>query len=141
MSAPSPAGGSTRATRVWSGQAVFLAWATLVAGGMVVPFVVYPVFAMNVLVMALFASALNLLLGYAGLLSFGHAAFLGSSAYVTGWAAKAWGLPVLASLGLGVGLVEGFTKFLWPEAASVVVFVLMALVLLLRPAGLFGRQK
>jgi branched-chain amino acid transport system permease protein len=43
--------------------------------------------------------------------------------------------------GIGVGLVEGFTKFLWPEAASVVVFVLMALVLLVRPAGLFGRQK
>jgi branched-chain amino acid transport system permease protein len=43
--------------------------------------------------------------------------------------------------GLGVGLVEGFTKFLWPEAASVVVFVLMAVVLLVRPAGLFGRQK
>jgi branched-chain amino acid transport system permease protein len=43
--------------------------------------------------------------------------------------------------GIGVGLVEGFTKFLWPEAASVVVFVLMAAVLLVRPAGLFGRQK
>ncbi|HET8733286.1 MAG TPA: branched-chain amino acid ABC transporter permease, partial [Anaeromyxobacteraceae bacterium] len=43
--------------------------------------------------------------------------------------------------GIGVGLVEGLTKFLWPEAASVVVFVLMAIVLLVRPAGLFGRQK
>ena len=45
---------------------------------------VYPVFLMNVLCMALFASAFNLLLGYTGLLSFGHAAFLGSAAYVTG---------------------------------------------------------
>jgi branched-chain amino acid transport system permease protein len=43
--------------------------------------------------------------------------------------------------GLGVGLIEGLTKFFWPEAASVVVFVLMAIVLLVRPAGLFGRQK
>ena len=43
--------------------------------------------------------------------------------------------------GIGVGLIEGLTKFLWPQAASVVVFVLMALVLLIRPAGLFGRQK
>ena len=43
--------------------------------------------------------------------------------------------------GIGVGLVEGLTKFIWPQAASVVVFVLMALVLLVRPAGLFGRQK
>jgi len=43
--------------------------------------------------------------------------------------------------GIGVGLIEGLTKFLWPQAASVVVFVLMALVLLIRPAGLVGRQK
>jgi branched-chain amino acid transport system permease protein len=43
--------------------------------------------------------------------------------------------------GVGVGLIEGLTKFLWPEAASVVVFILMAVVLLVRPAGLFGRVK
>ena len=95
---------SGRARRVWSGQAVFMVWATLVAVGVAAPFVVYPVFAMNVLVMALFASAFNLLLGYSGLLSFGHAAFLGSAAYVTGWAAKSWGLPVLLSIGAGVAV-------------------------------------
>jgi len=43
--------------------------------------------------------------------------------------------------GLGLGLVEGLTKYLYPPAASTVVFVIMALVLLVRPAGLFGRQK
>jgi branched-chain amino acid transport system permease protein len=43
--------------------------------------------------------------------------------------------------GLGLGLAEGLTKFLYPEASNVVVFVVMALVLLVRPAGLFGRQK
>jgi branched-chain amino acid transport system permease protein len=43
--------------------------------------------------------------------------------------------------GLGLGLVEGLTKFVWPEASGVVVFVVMALVLLVRPAGLFGRQR
>jgi len=43
--------------------------------------------------------------------------------------------------GLGIGLVEGFTKFVYPPAASVVVFAIMALVLLVRPAGLFGRVK
>ncbi len=43
--------------------------------------------------------------------------------------------------GLGVGIVEGMTRFLYPEASSVVVFVLMAIVLLLRPAGLFGRER
>ena len=90
--------------RVWRGQAVFLAWATLVALGLAAPFLVYPVFAMNVLVMALFASAFNLLLGYTGLLSFGHAAFLGSAAYVTGWAAKSWGLGVLPSMAAGVAV-------------------------------------
>ena len=43
--------------------------------------------------------------------------------------------------GLGVGLIEGLTKFLYPVASSVVVFVLMAIVLLVRPAGLFGRTR
>jgi len=43
--------------------------------------------------------------------------------------------------GLGLGLVEGLTKFLYPQASDVVVFVVMALVLLVRPAGLFGRQR
>ncbi len=59
--------------------------------GLVLPQLVYPVFLMNVLCLALFASAFNLLLGYTGLLSFGHAAFLGTAAYVAGWAMKAWG--------------------------------------------------
>jgi branched-chain amino acid transport system permease protein len=68
-------------------------WAAMVAIGLAAPFVVYPVFAMNVLCLALFASAFNLLLGYTGLLSFGHAAFLGAGAYVTGYAAKVMGLP------------------------------------------------
>ena len=43
--------------------------------------------------------------------------------------------------GLGLGLVEGLTKFLYPPASDVVVFVVMALVLLVRPAGLFGKQR
>lgn len=43
--------------------------------------------------------------------------------------------------GVGLGLVEGLTKYLYPEAAATVVFAIMALVLLLRPAGLFGRER
>ena len=76
--------------------AALAAWgyALLVLLGLTAPFFVYPVFAMNVLCLALFASAFNLLLGYAGLLSFGHAAFLGAAAYVTGQAVKVWGLPI-----------------------------------------------
>jgi len=63
------------------------------------PFQFYPVFLMKVLCFALFACAFNLLIGFAGLLSFGHAAFFGGSAYVTAHAAKVWGLtPELAIL-------------------------------------------
>jgi len=42
--------------------------------------------------------------------------------------------------GLMLGLIEGFTKVIYPEASNIVVFVIMALVLILRPAGLFGRE-
>jgi branched-chain amino acid transport system permease protein len=76
---------------------------------------VYPVFLMNALCFAIFACAFNLLLGYTGLLSFGHAAFMGSAAYVTGWLVRSAGwspeLGLLAgtlgagALGLLVGLV------------------------------------
>ena len=62
----------------------------------------YPVFVMQVLCFALFASAFNLLLGFAGLLSFGHAAFLGSAAYCTGYALRELGWPTEAGVLLGV---------------------------------------
>ncbi|WP_415184743.1 branched-chain amino acid ABC transporter permease [Phaeovulum sp.] len=63
------------------------------------PFVVYPVFLMNVMCFALFAAAFNLLLGFGGLLSFGHAAYFGGASYVAAHAAKVWGLtPELAVL-------------------------------------------
>jgi len=64
------------------------------------PFVMYPVFLIKVLCFAVAASAVNLLLGYMGVLSFGHAMFFGFSAYVAGHLAKVWGLsPELAILG------------------------------------------
>ena len=63
------------------------------------PFVLYPVFLMKVLCFALFACAFNLLLGYGGLLSFGHAAYFGMASYVSAYGAKVWGLtPELAIL-------------------------------------------
>ncbi len=74
---------------------------------------VYPVFVMKLLCFALFACAFNLMLGYVGLLSFGHAAFFGMAAYVTGHSVKVWGLTpevgiiagalVAAVLGLVIG--------------------------------------
>ncbi len=92
-----PAGAWWRDRTVWG-------YAAMVAVGVAAPLVVYPVFAMEVLCLALFASAFNLLLGYAGLLSFGHAAFLGAAAYVTGQAIKVWGLPVEAAILAGTGV-------------------------------------
>jgi branched-chain amino acid transport system permease protein len=66
---------------------------------MLAPLVVYPVFMMKVMCFALFACAFNLLIGFGGLLSFGHAMFLGTAGYVSAYAAKAWGLtPELAIL-------------------------------------------
>jgi branched-chain amino acid transport system permease protein len=84
-----------------------VAFAVMVAFFVVAPFVVYPVFLMKALCFALFACAFNLLIGYVGLLSFGHAMFLGSAGYATAHAAKVWGLtPELAIL-VGTGVAAG----------------------------------
>ena len=56
----------------------------MMVAGLTAPLYAYPVFVMDLLCFALFACAFNLLLGYAGLLSFGHAAFFGGAAYITG---------------------------------------------------------
>jgi branched-chain amino acid transport system permease protein len=75
-------------------RGIFIGLAALLA---VAPFVLYPVFLMKVLCFALFASAFNLLLGFGGLMSFGHAAYFGMASYVTAYVAKRWGLtPELA---------------------------------------------
>ena len=77
-----------------------VAFAVMVALLVAAPFVVYPVFLMKALCFALFACAFNLLIGYVGLLSFGHATFLGSAGYITAHAAKVWGWgPATAILG------------------------------------------
>ncbi|NHC08979.1 branched-chain amino acid ABC transporter permease [Stutzerimonas degradans] len=78
------------------------------------PFYFYPIFIMKVLCFALFACAFNLLLGYTGILSFGHAAFFGGGAYFTAHAVKQWGLTPELGILVGVagaallGLVIGF---------------------------------
>ena len=80
----------------------------------IAPFVLYPVFLMKALCFALFACAFNLLIGYVGLLSFGHAAFLGSAGYISAYTAKAWGWPpevaILAGAvtAAGLGALIGF---------------------------------
>ena len=62
---------------------------------------VYPVFLMKALCFALFACAFNLLIGFGGLLSFGHAMFLGTAGYVCAYAAKEWGWPPEAAILIG----------------------------------------
>ncbi|WP_420224260.1 branched-chain amino acid ABC transporter permease [Pigmentiphaga litoralis] len=82
-----------------------LACAVLVViAGMLPLMNVYPIFVMKVMCYALFACAFNLLMGYTGLLSFGHAAFLGSAAYATGYALKTWGLPTELGILFGVAV-------------------------------------
>ncbi|PHQ25082.1 branched-chain amino acid ABC transporter permease [Marinobacter guineae] len=81
----------------------------MLVAGLTAPLFAYPVFVMDLLCFALFACAFNLLLGYAGLLSFGHAAFFGGAAYITGYVTKEWGFtPLLGILaGAGFAMVLG----------------------------------
>jgi len=86
----------------------------LVALAIAAPFFFYPVFLMKALCFALFACAFNLLLGYVGLLSFGHAAFMGSAAYITAYGVKAWGLPPLIGILAGTAVAAFLgTVFGW----------------------------
>ncbi|MCS0459155.1 MULTISPECIES: branched-chain amino acid ABC transporter permease [Rhizobium] len=93
-------------------QAAFLIIGLLLL--LLAPFFFYPIFLMKLLCFALFACAFNLLLGYTGLLSFGHATFFGGAAYFTAHAVKEWGVSPELGIAVGVvgaaalGLVMGF---------------------------------
>ena len=95
---------------------VFVGYLSLTVLALAVPFIgVYPVLVMKLLCFAIFACAFNLLFGYTGLLSFGHAAFFGSAAYATGWVVRTlnltpelgilFGMAFAAVLGLVVGTI------------------------------------
>ena len=94
----------------WSLVAAF---AVMVALLVAAPFAIYPVFLMQALCFALFACAFNLLIGYVGLISFGHALFFGWASYLTAHAAKVWALPPGLAVIIGtttaavLGLVAG----------------------------------
>ncbi len=109
-----------RATNIVGAVAVpSTSWSELVAFVLMVgllviaPLVVYPVFLMKALCFALFACAFNLLIGYVGLLSFGHALFFGWASYGSAHAAKVWGLPPELAILFGaavaalLGLIAG----------------------------------
>ncbi len=98
------AAGTPRSPAPWP------AFVVLVLFFLVTPFFIYPIFLMKTLCFGLFACAFNVLVGYAGLLSFGHAAFFGTASYICAYTAKVWGFPPelallagsLAAAGLGL---------------------------------------
>jgi len=113
MSAPS-ADASPAVSHAASDRALRLTWAGVAALLVVAPFAgVYPIFVMGGLCFAIFAMAFNLLLGFTGLLSFGHAAFFGGAAYVSGWLMQAHGATPEVAIAAGtlaaaaMGLVVG----------------------------------
>ncbi|AGW95557.1 branched-chain amino acid ABC transporter permease [Cupriavidus sp. DF5525] len=102
----SSAGSAEPEQSQWKGRAI--ACVVVLAALTLAPFYgAYPVLVLKVLCFALFACAFNLLIGFTGLLSFGHAAFFGGAGYVAGYAMKAWGLP--PELGLLLGAAAGAT--------------------------------
>jgi branched-chain amino acid transport system permease protein len=113
MTTVKAAAGADLLSKAWRSQKISIAAMILILA--VLPFAAYPVFVMKALCFALFACAFNLLIGYVGLLSFGHALFLGSAAYASAHAAKVWGAPpelailfgtaVSAALGAVVGAI------------------------------------
>ena len=82
-------------------KAQFIALLVMFAALVVAPFLLYPVFLMKLLCFALFACAFNLLIGYVGLTSFGHAAYFGMGGYIAAHSAKVWGLTPEISILIG----------------------------------------
>ncbi len=106
----------------------FLAMLALVIA---LPYVLYPVFLMRVLMMALFACAFNLMIGYVGLLSFGHAAFYGMGAYIAAWTMKNWQVDAVLSIGMGgaTGAILGLCLGYLAIRRSGIYFAMITLAL------------
>lgn len=94
---------------MWRTQSATILFVIMVAGLIAAPFFTYPLFLMQAMCFALFACAFNLLIGYVGLLSFGHALYFGWASYLSAYSAKAWGFtPEFAILtGTATGAVLG----------------------------------
>jgi branched-chain amino acid transport system permease protein len=121
----------TAPARAQNGLHRLIALIVMVVFFAVAPLVIYPVFLMKVMCFALFACAFNLLLGYVGLLSFGHAMFLGMAGYTAAHAAKVWGLtPELAILcGAAVACVLGIASGLIAIRRQGIYFAMITLAL------------
>ena len=138
----------------------------IAAAIVLLPVIQRPVVASEILILGIAAIAVNLLLGYTGMLSFGQAMFFGIGAYLAGLAGAlstpimgltpSMGLDILpisfvivviaglgsilGAIGAGIliGLTQSLTSIWWPEAANVAIYLMMGLVIILRPQGLFG---
>ena len=116
--------GTDRASRI--------AWLAGLALLIVAPFIgLYPIFMMKALCFAIFACAFNLLLGYTGLLSFGHAAYLGAASYVTGWLVRSAGWPFELGIlaGVATGAVLGFVVGLIAIRRQGIYFAMITLAM------------
>jgi len=97
----------TKRPVLWRQHSEEIGFAVLVVALLAAPFLVYPLFVMQALCFALFACAFNLLIGYVGLLSFGHALYFGWASYLSAHAAKVWGVPPEAAILIGTATAAG----------------------------------
>lgn len=115
----------------WEARYQRIGMAVMFALLLVAPFLIYPVFLMKALCFALFACAFNLLLGFGGLLSFGHAMFLGMAGYLAAHSAKVWGFPPEAAIltGMGACIVLGLLAGLLAIRRQGIYFAMITLAL------------
>src|SRR5216117_2602764 len=108
-----------------------IATALMVAFFVLAPLALYPVFLMKVMCFALFACAFNLLIGFGGLLSFGHAMFLGTAGYASAHAAKIWGFPPEFAIlfGTACAALLGFVTGLLAIRRQGIYFAMITLAL------------
>src|SRR5579872_5799855 len=108
-----------------------IAFLIMVALIVVCPYILYPVFLMRVLCMALFACAFNFMIGYVGMLSFGHAAFFGMGAYVAAWTMKFWHVDASVAILFGgaTGAVLGLCLGYLAIRRSGIYFAMITLAL------------
>ncbi|HWB51031.1 MAG TPA: branched-chain amino acid ABC transporter permease [Stellaceae bacterium] len=122
-----------RETLIWT--------AALIGLALVAPYFLYPVFLMRALCLALFACAFNLLLGYVGLLSFGHAAFMGSAAYITAHTVKVWGWPAEIGILAGVAVAAALgAVFGWLAIRRQGIYFAMITLALAQMIAFFALQ-
>jgi branched-chain amino acid transport system permease protein len=122
-------------------RAQLVAFVVMLAAIGVAPFVLYPIYLMKVMCFALFACAFNLLLGYVGLLSFGHAAYFGMGGYIGAHVAKVWGLPPeLAILAAGLVAAALGAAFGWLAIRRAGIYFAMITLALAQLVFFFANQ-